>query len=257
MKREYYSNTISKFLSSKPQEILGIIAQNNDFPLELTQRDAWLEEITILQKTLIKYQGSIYFEYSIPRMGKRIDTILLIGPVIFILEFKIGEKEFSSNAIDQVWDYALDLKNFHETSHDPYIAPILIATKHVDTQFDIYTTPQNDKLLFPIKSNVDQLEEIINEVSLFCDGDTIETYEWEQGRYQPTPTIIEAAMALYNGHSVEEISRSNCVKCQERNNTLISARRPNSLFSRHGIHDREHFSHTGSHRNLKHLTFQN
>jgi len=223
MKREYYSNTIVNFLTSRPQEILGVIVENNDFPIELTQRDAWLEEITILQKSLVGYQGSIYFEYSIPRMGKRIDTILLIGSVLFILEFKIGEKEFLANAIDQVWDYALDLKNFHETSHDHYIAPVLIATKHADTPFDISTTPHNDKLLFPIKSNSNLLAEIIKEVLLFCDGDIIDPEVWEQGRYQPTPTIIEAAMALYNGHSVDEISRSDAsAKNLRETSTAIS-----------------------------------
>ena len=62
-------------------------------------------------------------------MGQRIDVVFLIGAVIFVLEFKVGEKEFTSYAKDQVWDYALDLKNFHETSHEHFIAPILIATE--------------------------------------------------------------------------------------------------------------------------------
>ncbi len=117
MKREYYSDSIGNFLLTTPNEILGILAKNNDFSLEQTQRDSWLEEINILQKVLSLFEGAIYFEYSIPRMGKRIDVVLLIGPVIFVLEFKIGEKEFISYAIDQVWDYALDLKNFHQSSH--------------------------------------------------------------------------------------------------------------------------------------------
>ena len=110
MKREYYSDSIANFRGTSPNEILGILAKNNEFPLEQTQRDAWLEEIDILQKVLPRFEGTIYFEYSIPRMGKRIDVVLLIGSAIFVLEFKIGEKEFLSYAIDQVWDYALDLK---------------------------------------------------------------------------------------------------------------------------------------------------
>src|SRR3990170_5423901 len=129
MKREYYSDSITTFLNAKPNEILGLLARSNDFTLEQTQRDAWLEEINILHSVLSPFQGSVYFEYSIPRMGQRIDVVVLIGPVIFVLEFKIGEKEFTSHAIDQVWDYALDLKNFHESSHNLFIAPILIATK--------------------------------------------------------------------------------------------------------------------------------
>src|SRR5215207_5778458 len=101
MRREYYSDTISDFITRNNDEILGKLAQGNDFALEQTQRDAWLEEIRILKTVLPPYKGSIYFEYSIPRMGKRIDVILIIGPVIFVLEFKIGEKEFHSYAIDQ------------------------------------------------------------------------------------------------------------------------------------------------------------
>ncbi len=116
MKREYYSDSISNFLRSSVEDILGILARNNDFALIQTQRNAWVAEIEILHEVLKPYEGSIYFEYSIPRMGRRIDVVLLMGPVIFVVEFKVGEKEFTTYAIDQVCDYALDLKNFHDTS---------------------------------------------------------------------------------------------------------------------------------------------
>jgi hypothetical protein len=209
LQRAYYSNTILNFLKTAPTEIIGGLAQKNDFSLEQTQRDAWLEEIHLLQKVLSRFQGSIYFEYSIPRMGKRIDVLLIIGAVIFVLEFKVGETEFPAYAIDQVWDYALDLKNFHETSHDQFIAPILIATKAKNNPVFVSQTIQDDKLLIPIKCNGDQLEQVIDAVLDFADGLQINAEEWELGRYRPTPTIIEAAMALYNGHSVSEISRSD------------------------------------------------
>ena len=209
MRREYYSETIANFLKTKPNEILGELVKSNDFALEQTQRDAWLEEIKILQKTLRPYKGSIYFEYSIPRMGKRIDVVVITGSTIFILEFKVGENEFPPYAIDQVWDYALDLKNFHKTSHEHFIAPILIATKAKSVLAVVSTTPHNDKILFPIKCNGDLLDEVIADVLHFAEGSTIDPIQWESGRYQPTPTIIEAAMALYNGHSVSEISRSD------------------------------------------------
>jgi len=209
MKREYYSDSIAAFLITKTDEILGKLVSNNDFASEKTQCDAWLEEIDILKGLLSHYQGSIYFEYSIPRMGKRIDVVLLIGPVIFVLEFKTGEKQITSSALDQVWDYALDLKNFHESSHKQIIVPILIATKAKHILPFIATTPQNDKLLFPIKSNLEILGTVIEDVLHFCEGPNINRIQWESGRYCPTPTIIEAAMALYNGHSVDEISRSD------------------------------------------------
>ncbi len=209
MKREYYSDTIANFKNSNSSEILGKLVQTNDFALEQTQRDAWLTEIDILKTALGSYSGSIYFEWSIPRMGKRVDVIVIIGPTIFVLEFKVGEAEFLSSAVDQVYDYALDMKYFHETSQAHYIAPVLIATKANAGPVFVSTTPHNDKILFPIKCNGDQLVQIISEVLRFTDGDSIDANQWETGRYQPTPTIIEAAMALYTGHSVSEISRSD------------------------------------------------
>jgi hypothetical protein len=209
MKRAYYDDSITNFLITSPEEIIGKIALKNEFSLEQTQKNAWLAEIIILKKVLSPYKGSIYFEYSIPRMGQRIDVIILIGAVIFILEFKIGEKEYSSYAIDQVMDYALDLKNFHESSHEQFIAPILIATKAKSVYSIVATTPQNDKLLLPIKSNIGLLDKVIEDVLCFSEGSEINRTQWEQGRYCPTPTIIEAAMALYNNHSVEDISRSD------------------------------------------------
>jgi len=211
MNRAFYSNTISDFLNSSDEEIIGILALNNNFALEQTQRDAWVTEIEILKKVLVNYRkdGAIYLEFSIPRMGQRIDAVLLIGAVVFVLEFKVGEKEFTSYAIDQVMDYALDLKNFHETSHEQFIAPILIATNAKSLFTTISLTPHNDKILFPIRCNADLLSDVIKDVLSLYDGEKIEKAFWESGHYRPTPTIIEAARALYFGHSVKEISRND------------------------------------------------
>ena len=210
MQRNFYSSSIPEFFNIPKEQILGILTTNNPFTLEQTQRDAWLKEIVILKNVLINRAGYIYFEYSIPRMGKRIDVVLIIGPVIFVLEFKIGEKEFTSAGIDQVFDYALDLKNFHETSSSCYIAPIFIATKAKSFVETISTTQQNDKVLFPIRCNTDTLPQILDDVLAFAAGEPdIDAVKWQQGRYSPTPTIIEAALALYRGHSVDEISRND------------------------------------------------
>ncbi len=164
-------------------------------------------QIIILKSILKPYQGAIYFEYSIPRMGRRIDAVVIIQHVIFVLEFKIGETDFLNSAIDQVWDYALDLKNFHETSHNHFIAPVLIATHAPEFPLSIKSTPHDDKLLFPIKTNETMLSSVIEHVLSFTDGSAINYEVWGKGRYCPTPTIVEAAMALYRGHAVEDISR--------------------------------------------------
>ncbi len=148
-------------------------------------------------------------EYSIPRMGKRIDVVLLIGPIIFVIEFKVGEQEYLLSAVDQVVDYSLDLLNFHETSHNKIIAPILVSTKAKENEINTEFYNSEDRLLLPNKCNSTSLTKAINIIlNTFIEGAIDPTY-WEQGRYSPTPTIIEAAMALYNGHSVKEISRSD------------------------------------------------
>ena len=211
MKRDFYSASIAEFRNTVPDQILGHLAANNPFALEQTQRNAWLEEIDILQDILLHREGFIYFEYAIPRMGKRIDVVLIIGPVIFVLEFKVGEKDFTTAAaLDQVCDYALDLKNFHETSYSRFIVPILIATNARTIAYTICATPQNDKLLCPVRCNTDSLGQVIDSVLAFAaDDPNIDPIEWQRGRYCPTPTIIEAALALYKGHSVSDISRND------------------------------------------------
>ena len=211
MKREYYSDSIADFLASSPETILGKLARENAFALEQSQREAWLIEIDILKAILPGREGKIYFEYDIPRMGRRIDVVLLIGPVIFVLEFKVGETTFPLHARDQVMDYALDLKNFHESSHAPYIAPVLIATnaRHIPTA--VALSPANDKTLYPIDATPDTLATIIDTVLDFADDSAIDPAQWEAGRYCPTPTIIEAARALFNGHNVQDILRNDAL----------------------------------------------
>ncbi len=209
MNRHYYAESISAFCTSAPDQILGAIARNNEFATEPTQKDAWLQQIDILQEALQEFDGALFFEYAIPRMGKRIDTLLIIKGVIFVLEFKVGEKEYLNSALDQVWDYALDLKHFHETSHNEIIAPVLIATDAKEAYSLIEFTHHQDRLLYPIKSNARSIKAVIAEILDFSKSEKINIDDWKQGRYAPTPTIIEAAIALYRGHAVGEITRSD------------------------------------------------
>ncbi len=208
--RAYYMAPVSQFLDQSDNEVLGPLNDGGTFAVEPTQRDAWKEQIALLRQVLAPYRdGLVAFEYSVPRVGRRIDVLLVIRHVLFVLEFKVGEKTFTSHATDQVWDYALDLKNFHSTSHDKTIAPILIATRAKRSITTIAETADSDGLLRPIHAAPEQLAAVIESVLSFCEGSAIDPATWGQGRYSPTPTIIEAAMALYGGHGVEEISRSD------------------------------------------------
>src|SRR4051812_21287599 len=110
MSRAYYSAPIQEFLQQSPLEILGTLANKSEFAVEASQRYAWEEQIRILKQVLLPYadQGKVYFEYAVPRLGKRIDVVAIIRSSLLILEFKVGEQQFTGHARDQVWDYALD-----------------------------------------------------------------------------------------------------------------------------------------------------
>jgi len=197
-------------MRASPKAILGELSHNSGGTLKATEISAWTGQIRILKSALSKYSGTVHFEYSIPRMGERIDVVLLIGPVIFVLEFKVGARNYSASSIEQVWDYALDLKNFHKPSHNRYVIPILLPTQAEDSDLVLQVTPQNDKLLFPVRCAPKLLNVAIDSAIKYARGEsTINARQWGMGDYCPTPTIIEAAMALYRGHSVYEISRSD------------------------------------------------
>lgn len=207
MTRSYYSNTISDFLIDDNDKILGQLIRNHDFAAENLQRNAWIKQIEILKSALSTFKyGQIYFEFSIPRMGKRVDNILIIDDFIFVVEFKVGDTEYQKHAIEQTIDYSLDLQNFHEGSHHEKIIPVLVSTKAPDFEniFEI-----NDNLFEPFKSNQNNIAKIISQILLLSDGTKINPTQWENSIYKPTPTIIEASQALYRGHSVSEISRSD------------------------------------------------
>ncbi len=210
MLNAYYKDSIDNFLIKSIEEIIGEITLANTFDTNLNTTEAWKQQIVILKNQLQGFSGNIFFEFSIPRMGKRIDCLLVIENVVFVLEFKVGETEYLSHNINQVWDYALDLKNFHKPSHDAVIVPILIATEADEFAINIFTTSHKDNLIIPIKTNKLGIKNVIqNTVTFFSNKIEIDGNQFISGSYSPTPTIIEAAVNLYNEHSVEEITRND------------------------------------------------
>ena len=208
MERFFYQNNITGFLVDSDDTILGALARNNSFDLVDLQRNAWLYEITFL-KNLLRNEssGHIIFEYSIPRLGKRIDAILLLHGIVFILEFKVGAKEYLRQDLEQVWDYALDLKNFHEASRNLTIVPILVATDADSSSVNKEVSQYDDQVFEPILSNAAALPQIIAQ---FVDeyAQEIDLSRWVFSRYMPTPTIIQAASSLYLNHSVADITKT-------------------------------------------------
>ncbi|HWI83492.1 DUF2075 domain-containing protein [Ramlibacter sp.] len=214
MKRAYYSAPVSEFLGHSAETILGTLTACSEFPVEAPQRDAWLEQVQILKKVLAAHtgRGRLYLEYAVPRLGRRIDAVALLDHVVFVLEFKVGESRFLTAARDQVWDYALDLKNFHASTHDKAVAPILVATRAPSTDMRIEVSAINDGVFRPIFASEATLPAALRAVLQWSPAPPIGVEEWEAGRYLPAPTIVEAARALYAGHGVEEIARSGAGK---------------------------------------------
>jgi hypothetical protein len=163
-------------------------------------------EICLLHEHLAGLTGAIFMEFSIPRMGRRIDAVLLIGPIVFVVEFKIGEATFDRSSLDQVWDYALDLKNFHQASHAAPIAPVLIATG-AEASPAVEVRADADGVFRPIPIRSEDFRLTLDRLLVMVKGEPLNADQWARAPYLPTPTIVEAARALYAQHSVEAIAR--------------------------------------------------
>lgn len=207
--RSWYSDTIRRFTHTDTDTIIGKLATssvNDGFVVEQSQNTTWLYEIETLKTTLNEnLPCHIYMEFNIPRMGHRADVVLLGPgfPYVFVIEYKVGAKAFLRSDIDQVHDYALEFKNFHKASHDAKIIPILVATEAETESLQVdYDT---DNVARPICTNSSGLKQVIG--SFVFEGN-IDGDAWAAAPYQPTPTIIEAARALYANQNVKDITRS-------------------------------------------------
>ena len=208
MQRSYYSARIREFLDEKPETLLGKLMVSDEFSTTDLQKNAWRKEIDILQDQLRSVEnGDIAFEYTIPRMGHRIDVVCIIRGFIFLLEFKVGDSEYRKSTADQVMDYALDLKYFHELSADRYIIPISIPTEAPSVCNEV--SFMEDKISNVLKCTKDNIGLTINSVLSSVQDQDLSIADWINSRYAPTPTIIEAAQAMYRNHSVKDISRND------------------------------------------------
>ncbi|MEZ5422111.1 MAG: DUF2075 domain-containing protein [Pyrinomonadaceae bacterium] len=209
MARFLYGAPIPTFFAHTDKYILGsLLASYSNQNLAAQQTFAWQTQLPLLRQALSNFgDGHLFLEFSIPRMGKRADAILVIDGLIVVLEFKMGESSYLNSAIDQVVDYALDLKNFHEGSHLLPIVPILVASEAEPRKHALL--PDEDMVYKPLLCNSNTLKEALSSIvtTLAC-ATRIQPMEWAQARYKPTPTIIQAAQALYEKHSVADISRS-------------------------------------------------
>lgn len=208
-----YHSPINKFLQENSASIFGILDLNHHGETNTNTKEAWVEEIAIMKTVLQNWKsenGHIIFEYDIPRLGKRIDVVILLRGIIFCLEFKVGKSDALQSDIEQVLDYALDLKNFHLLSQDRIIVPILVPTNYLKSTTEFNASVYDDAIYNPLISGKYGLRELICNVLKHAhaeDSDNNLTSNWIISPYSPTPTIIEAAKTLYENHTVENITR--------------------------------------------------
>ena len=211
-----YHASFKKFLSSETLEVLGTLHDRFHGEALTTTGEAWKGEIELLQQVLTPWMdevGEIIFEYEIPRLGKRIDVVLLLRGIIFCLEFKVGQKDALQSDVEQVMDYALDLKNFHRFSHDRIIVPILVPTAYRRSTTAFMPSVYDDAVYNPLITGADGLQSMLTKVLHHAHATASASIDnWIISPYTPTPTIIEAARTLYENHSVEDITRHEADK---------------------------------------------
>ena len=208
MNRSYISIAAADVAQARDAELFGQLASRLPFALEPAQRSAWEYQIAHLRELAVDIPRAHFFmEFLIPRMGRRADLVVITEGIIFVVEYKLGARQYDRSSLDQVYGYGLDLKHFHETSHKLPIVPILVAS-HAPDETDQSLQWDEDGLAKPMRVNTAGLAPAINFVCRVWGSQALDPLTWESGRYRPTPTIVEAAQALYRGHDVEEISRS-------------------------------------------------
>jgi schlafen family protein len=214
----YYTAAVRDFLQQSPTTIFGVLSLGNrdagfsEVSGDLS--DSWKLEIEILQKQLseasslcpILLNAGLLLEYPIPRRQRRIDVVLLVLDRIVILEFKSGEVQ-NSAAARQVEDYALDLSYFHEPSRGRAIVPIVVSPS---SRVKVPERRASSCVLGVGQVPPDELASLLCQIAEFPqETDQLDLTAWNQGRYEPVPSVVEAATALYAGMSVAAITRSH------------------------------------------------
>lgn len=207
----YFAASASEFVAANPDAVLGELTRKSAFAVDETQRDAWRTEISLLKQSCSDIDGTLFLEFDVPRLGSRIDAVLLTGSALLVLEFKVGAKRFNDADAFQAWDYALDLKNFHLASRDLPIYPILVATEATAIP-PVLGASAADKVFPPMRCSGANLRDALQLILAGISGLRINSVEWATAPYHPTPTIIEAARALYAHHTVEDINTYDASK---------------------------------------------
>jgi hypothetical protein len=220
----YYRAPLTQFLSDTPTAINWQLARENgkaQYPLTPEAIKAWELQLPPLQDACRQFIAEIpraatfeiLLEYPIPRVGKRIDAVMLMHDVIVAIETKTGLS--ATTAERQADDYAIHLACFHEPSAERTIVPLVVSDGHVASAGP---RPFADDVARPCcRATTATLGRVLSEIAhRECNyaSPPIDSNSWDNGIFHPIPPIIDAAVGLYAGHEVFEIGHASAPKEQ-------------------------------------------
>lgn len=211
-----FAGRVSEFRSLEEDALIGRlidgVAATGVDGHRNAQIAAWREQIRILRRQLAGAPFQDWFivlEYELPRRARRPDVVLLHDGIVFVVEFKVGAEVHDAASRWQVQSYGMDLRDFHAGSHERVIVPVLCATRAerlgAEDGFPVVTESGVTEVVRATGDDLGERLLFIAERSR-RDAEPIEPQCWLASPYRPTPTIIEAAVRLYDGHGVRELS---------------------------------------------------
>lgn len=221
LSRAFYAASVAEFLADTDDAILGRLSARHVSQFASAERDqviAWVREIEILRRAFLSLgvgceTWSILLEVPLLRLNQRLDAVVLASGRVMVVEFKIGAKRYEAADRQQVERYALSLRDFHEVSRSRLIVPILCAE---DAPARPFRPDVLDGVARTLEANRHTLADALTAVKTesYDLDDPEHWFEFDNSPYRPTPTIVEAAQALYAGHQIAEIGRGDAADAE-------------------------------------------
>jgi hypothetical protein len=216
----YIDQTITEFLACQDKDLLASlhIAYSSDGFLSqyTSQSVAWERSIPLIKSGLIKFTNRyptvrswrVIMEMPLYRLRRRIDLLVVCPQAIAVVELKVGESSYLSTDAQQVEEYALDLRDFHEPSHGIPIIPVLWCTEAENTV--AYQPGFDVGVAEVVRVGTDGFENFLLGLCQATSALPAVVHDsWSRGAYKPVPSVIEAATSLFSGHGVSEIAQAD------------------------------------------------
>ena len=202
-----YASKLTDFMQMRKEdwtkEMRSAFQEEISLPLGQSQISAWEDSFDVLQTELSRANSNfnIVFEYVLPyENGRRPDVILLSNEAVIVLEFKRKAMVLEED-LDQAADYGRDIREYHFESRDKKVIPMLVLTKakgvdYFDKGVHICSSENLGKNIIKIASELGSITA--------CDVE-----DWINSKYQPLPTIVEAARLFWEGAELPNIKRAH------------------------------------------------